>query len=66
MQLMPSLTDFNSEAMVIPGEGEMDTLVALNSRSWSSVVIDSKDKVNYLGPNKKYVLNGSEKYVNSG
>ena len=66
IQLMPSLKDFNSEAMVIPGKGEMDTVMALNARSWSPVVIDSKDKVNYLGPNKKYVLNGSEKYVNSG
>jgi plastocyanin len=56
----------NNEALLIPGEGETSTLVAINARTYSPVTIDSQDKVQFMNPNANYSITGNEKYVNSG
>ena len=56
----------NSEPVSIPGKDGTKTIVAINSRVYNPVVIDSANNVKTLRPNATYVLNGNEKYVNSG
>ena len=64
MSLPPSS---NSEPAIIPGKDGMKTVVAINARVYNPVVIDSANNVKkFAGPNATYVLNGNEKYVNSG
>lgn len=66
VQFTPLPAGSNSEAAVVPGEGDTKIVMALNARSWSPVVIDTASNVKYLDANANYVMDGSEKYVNSG
>ena len=56
----------NSEPASIPGKDGTKTIVAINSMVYSPAVIDLANNVKTLRPNATYVLNGNEKYVNSG
>lgn len=56
----------NNEPIIIPGEDGMNTIIAVNARTFSPVVIDSSENVNFMTPNANYTLTGTEKYVNSG
>lgn len=65
-QFMSIPPNSNSEPVSIPGKDGMKTIVAINSRVYNPVVIDSANNVKTLKPNATYVLNGNEKYINSG
>ena len=56
----------NNEPIIIPGEDGMNTIIAVNARTFNPVVIDSSENVNFMTPNANYTLTGTEKYVNSG
>jgi plastocyanin len=56
----------NNDPILIPGEGGMNTLLALNARTFNPVTIDSQGTVQYLETNANYTMTGNEKYVNSG
>lgn len=56
----------NNEPIIIPGADGLNTIVAVNARTFNPVVIDSSDNVNFMAPNANYTLTGTEKYVNSG
>ena len=56
----------NNEPIMIPGEDGMNTIIAVNARTFNPVVIDSSENVNFMTPNANYTLTGTEKYVNSG
>ena len=61
-QFMSIPPNSNSEPVSIPGKDGMKTIVAINSRVYNPVVIDSANNVKTLRPNATYVLNGNEKY----
>jgi hypothetical protein len=56
----------NNEPVLKPGEDGMNTLIAVNARTFNSVTIDSQDKVQYMNPNAIFSMTGDEKYINSG
>lgn len=56
----------NNEPIIVPGEDGMNTIIAVNARTFSPVVIDSYENVNFMPPNANYTMTGTEKYVNSG
>jgi plastocyanin len=58
----------NNEPILLPGKNSsgMNTIIALNARSFSSVAIDSQGNVTSMKPNSHYGMLGTEKYVNSG
>lgn len=56
----------NNEPIIVPGEDGMNTIIAVNARTFNPVVIDSSENVNFMTPNANYTLTGTEKYVNSG
>jgi plastocyanin len=56
----------NNQPILIPGENGTNTLIAINSRTFNPVVIDSSDNVVFMTPNANYTMDGTEKYVNSG
>ncbi|VFJ13277.1 plastocyanin/azurin family copper-binding protein [Candidatus Nitrosocosmicus franklandus] len=56
----------NNEPIIIPGEDSLNTIVAVNARTFNPVVINSSENVNFMAPNANYTLTGTEKYVNSG
>lgn len=56
----------NNEPIIMPGEDGMNTIVAMNARTFNPVVIDSSNSVNFVTPNANYTMTGTEKYVNSG
>lgn len=62
----PAVPNSNAEAIVMPGPGGNNVIVAINNRSLSPTVIDSTGDATYLPPNANYTITGSEKYVNSG
>jgi len=67
--LKPRIPESNSEPVIIPSEpGDTAKIVAMvNARAIMPIVIDSSGKiVSHLPPNSKYVMNGTESYVNSG
>jgi plastocyanin len=61
----------NNEPILLPN-GEkgsssgMNTIIAVNARSFNPVAIDSQGNVKYMKPNANYSMSGTEKYVNSG
>jgi plastocyanin len=68
-QFIPLPQDANSEAVVIPNgnsTNRTNIIAALDARGFYPVVIDSTDNVTYLNSNALYVIDGTEKYVNSG
>ena len=56
----------NNEPIVMPGPNGTDTIIAINARTFSPVVIDSLGDVEFMSPNANYTMDGTEKYVNSG
>lgn len=56
----------NNEPIIMPGEDGMNTVIAMNARTFNPVVIDSSNNVNVMAPNANYTMMGTEKYVNSG
>jgi plastocyanin len=56
----------NNEPILIPGEGGMNTLIAVNVRTFNPTIIDSQGAVQFMDPNANYSMTGDEKYVNSG
>jgi plastocyanin len=56
----------NNEPVLLPGESGMDTLIAVNARSFNPVSIDSQGNVKVMDPNTSYNMSGTERYVNSG
>jgi len=56
----------NNEPILIPGEDGMNTLIAINARTFNPVAIDSEGAVQFMNPNANYTMTGEEKYVNSG
>lgn len=56
----------NNEPILIPGEDGMNTLIAVNARTFNPTVIDSQGEVQFMNPNAKYSMTGDEKYINSG
>ena len=56
----------NNEPILIPGEGGMNTLIAVNARTFNPTIIDSQGAVQFMDPNANYSMTGDEKYVNSG
>jgi plastocyanin len=68
-QFIPLPPGANSEAVVIPngnGTNGTNVIAALDARGFYPVVIDSTDNVTYLNSNALYVIDGTEKYINSG
>jgi plastocyanin len=63
---VPAVPNSNAEAIVMPGQGGSNVIVAVNNRSLSPAIIDSTGNATYLPPNANYTMTGSEKYVNSG
>lgn len=56
----------NNEPILIPGNDGSNTLIAINARTFNPVVIDSSGNANFMHPNANFIMNGTEKYVNSG
>jgi hypothetical protein len=56
----------NNEPILIPGEKRMNTIIAVNARTFNPTVIDSEGKAQFMSPNANYSITGNEKYVNSG
>jgi plastocyanin len=56
----------NNEPILIPGEGGMNTLIAVNARTFNPTIIDSQGAFQFMDPNANYSMTGDEKYVNSG
>lgn len=68
-EFIPLPTDANSEVVVIPNSNSTNrtnVIAALDARGFYPVVIDSTNNVTYLNSNALYVIDGTEKYVNSG
>jgi plastocyanin len=65
-KFMPQPPGSNNEPVLMPGQEGMNTIIAINARTFNPVVIDSSDSVNFMNPNANYTMNGSEKFVNSG
>jgi plastocyanin len=60
----------NNEPVLLSDEkgsnSGMNTIIALNARSFNPVAIDSQGNVKSMNPNANYSITGTEKYVNSG
>lgn len=65
-KFMPQPPGTNNEPILIPGQDGMNTIIAINARTFNPVVIESSDNVNFVNPNANYSMNGSEKFVNAG
>ncbi len=68
-EFIPLPSGANSEAVVIPnsnGTNRTNVIAALDARGFYPVVINSTNNVTYLNSNALYVIDGTEKYVNSG
>ena len=68
-EFIPLPTDANSEVVTIPnsnGTNRTNVIAALDARGFYPVVINSTNNVTYLNSNALYVIDGTEKYVNSG
>jgi plastocyanin len=56
----------NNEPVLIPGRDGINTLIAVNARTFNPVTIDSQGKVQFMNPNANFPMTGDEKYINSG
>lgn len=56
----------NNQPVLVPGKDGMNTLIAVNARTFNPVIIDSQGKVQSMNPNANISITGNEKYVNSG
>lgn len=65
----PSDPNTSADPLFVPTNSSeaTKTVVMINARAFIPTVIDSSgEKVAYISPNSNYVMNGTEKYVNSG
>src|SRR5215213_9911821 len=67
-KFMPLPPNSNNEPVLLPDEtgSGMNTIIAINARTYEPVTIDSKGSVKFMNPNANYSMTGTEKYVNSG
>ena len=72
---IPASTEFralmsipNAEPLLVPSNNtQTQTVVVANARSFNPTVIDATGQnVTYLPPNARYIMDGSESYINSG
>jgi plastocyanin len=56
----------NNDPILMPGEEGINTVVAVNARTFNPTVIDSQGAVQFMNPNSNYSMTGDERYVNSG
>jgi plastocyanin len=58
----------NNEPVLLPDTtgGGMNTILAVNARTYEPAVIDSQGNVTFMKPNANYSMIGTEKYINSG
>lgn len=72
---VPSTTKFsvvppgsNNEPVLIPDttDSSMNTILAINARTYEPAIIDASGNVTFMKPNANYSMAGTEKYVNSG
>ena len=58
----------NTEPFIIPGQNDTtrNTIIVVNNRTSSPVVINAQNNATYMQPNANYTLTGDELYVNSG
>lgn len=62
----------NNEPILLPGnmstlgEEGINTIIAVNSRTFNPTIIDSDGKVQFMSPNADYRFEGNERFVNSG
>jgi plastocyanin len=58
----------NNEPVLLPDTtgGGMNTILAVNARTFQPTIIDSQGNVTFMKPNSNYSMTGSEKYINSG
>jgi plastocyanin len=56
----------NNEPVLVPSKDGMNTLIAVNARTFNPVTIDSQDKVQFMNPDANFSMTGAEKYINSG
>lgn len=56
----------NNQPIIIPGQNGTDTVIAINARTFNPTVIDSDGNVKFMNTNANYLMDGTEKYVNSG
>lgn len=67
-KFMPLPPNSNNEPVLLPDEtgSGMNTIIAINARTYEPVTIDSKGSAKFMNPNANYSMIGTEKYVNSG
>jgi plastocyanin len=60
--------DSNNEPLILPSDNKtgMNTIIAVNARTYNPVAIDSQGAVSFMKLNSNYSMTGTEKYVNSG
>ncbi|HKG32049.1 MAG TPA: plastocyanin/azurin family copper-binding protein [Nitrososphaeraceae archaeon] len=58
----------NNEPVLLPDTtgGGMNTLLAVNARTFEPAIIDAQGNVTFMKPNANYSMTGTEKYINSG
>jgi plastocyanin len=58
----------NNGPIILPGDNKtcMNTIIAINARTFNPTTIDSQDPVNFMKTNSNYSMTGTEKYINSG
>ena len=58
----------NNEPILIPSDNNtgMNTIIAVNARTYLPAAIDSQGAVSFMKLNSNYSMKGTEKYVNSG
>lgn len=65
-QFVPLPRDANSEPVMVAGKNGTNVIIGLNTRAVNPIVIDSIGDITYLNPNASYIMDGTEKYLNSG
>jgi plastocyanin len=70
-KFMPLPPHSNNGPVLLPSNNNnnqsgMNAVIAINSRVYNPVAIDSSDNIKFMDPNANYSMTGTEKYVNSG
>jgi plastocyanin len=67
-KFMPLPPNSNNEPVLLSDEtgSGMNTIIAVNARTYEPVTIDSQGNVKFMNPNASYNMSGTERYVNSG
>jgi plastocyanin len=59
----------NTQPTLLPGQNRTSNMIALNERAFKPMVIESSGVAKFLNVSKlgaNYIVNGNEKYINSG